>query len=179
MCVSAALAFFFLQKDLGPALFLCFVFLALYAVARARMGMAVAGLALLVAGFYLGYQLNISETLTARIRMWQSPWDNAVRGGDQVAQAVWALATGGLFGTGLGLGDSRYLPAGHTDLILACVGEELGVVGLLIATAAYVVLAWRGFRIARAAPSDSAFFLGLAITPSLRDAEFGHKCPPD
>ena len=48
--------------------------------------------------------------------MWQSPWDNAVAGGDQITQAMWAMATGGGFGTGLGLGDSRYLPAGHTDL---------------------------------------------------------------
>ena len=61
--------------------------------------------------------------------MWQSPWDNAVAGGDQVAQAIWAMATGGRFGTGLGLGDSRYLPAGHTDLVLAAVGEELGAAG--------------------------------------------------
>ena len=88
--------------------------------------MAVAGLALLSAGFYVGYRLNVSATLAARVEMWQSPWDNAVRGGDQVAQSIWALSTGGLFGTGLGLGDTRYLPAGHTDLVLAAVGEELG-----------------------------------------------------
>ena len=64
--------------------------------------------------------------------MWQSPWDNAVPGGDQVTHAIWALATGGSFGTGLGLGDTRYLPAGHTDLILAAIGEELGAAGLLL-----------------------------------------------
>jgi Bacterial cell division membrane protein len=61
--------------------------------------------------------------------MWQSPWDNAVPGGDQVTHAIWALATGGSFGTGLGFGDTRYLPAGHTDLILAAIGEELGAAG--------------------------------------------------
>ena len=52
------------------------------------------------------------------------------RGGDQVAQSVWALSTGGVFGTGLGFGDTRYLPAGHTDLVLAAIGEELGAAGL-------------------------------------------------
>ena len=93
--VAAALAFFFLQKDLGPALFLSCVFLAMYAVARGRIPMAAAGLALLIAGFYLGYRLNVSDTLAARVQMWQSPWDNAVRGGDQVAQSLWALSTGG------------------------------------------------------------------------------------
>src|SRR4029453_1387599 len=126
--VGMALVFFFFQKDLGPALFLCCVFLSMYAVARGRVAMAVAGLIMLAAGFYLGYRLQVSATLADRVRMWLSPWDNAASGGDQIAHAVWGMATGGTFGTGLGLGDSRYLPAGHTDLILAAVGEEAGVI---------------------------------------------------
>ena len=76
--VAAALLFFFLQKDLGPALFISCVFLAMYAIARNRVGMAVLGLSLLVAGFYLGYKLNVSTTLAARVQMWQSTWDNGV-----------------------------------------------------------------------------------------------------
>ena len=162
--VGLALVFFYLQKDLGPALFLCCVFLATYAVARGRVGMAIAGLALLILGFYVGYRLNISHTLAERVRMWQSPWDNAVPGGDQVTHAIWALATGGSFGTGLGLGDTRYLPAGHTDLILAAIGEELGAAGLLLVAVLYAFLAWRGFRIARLARNDYGFFLGTALT---------------
>ena len=141
VAVATALAFFFLQKDLGPALLLSCVFLAVYAVARGRIGLAATGFVLLVAGFYIGYRLNVSHILVERVRLWQSPWDNAVPGGDQVAQAIWAIATGGPFGTGLGLGDSRYLPAGHTDLVLAAVGEELGAVGLLVVVFAYGVVA--------------------------------------
>jgi hypothetical protein len=156
--------FFFLQKDLGPALFLCCVFLAVYAVARGRVGMAATGLALLGAGFYLGYRLQVSATLAERVRMWQSPWDNTVPGGNQITHAVWAMSTGGLFGTGLGLGDARYLPAGHTDLILAAIGEELGVAGLIVVAAVFAVLAWRGFRIGRRAPNDYGFFLATALT---------------
>jgi cell division protein FtsW (lipid II flippase) len=162
--VAASLLFFFFQKDLGPALFLCCVFLAVYAVARGRVGMAVTGLVLLASGFYLGYRLNVSTTLAERVRMWQSPWDNAVAGGNQITHSVWAMATGGLFGTGLGLGDSRYLPAGHTDLILAAIGEELGAAGLVAVAAMFAVLAWRGFRIGRLAASDYGFFLATALT---------------
>ncbi len=162
--VAAALMFFFFQKDLGPALFLCCVFLAVYAVARGRVGMAVTGLGLLASGFYLGYRLQISATLADRVRMWQSPWDNAVAGGNQVTHAIWALSTGGVFGTGLGLGDSRYLPAGHTDLILAAVGEELGAIGLVGVAGLFAVAAWRGFRIGRLAASDYGFFLATALT---------------
>jgi cell division protein FtsW (lipid II flippase) len=164
VAVAASLIFFFLQRDLGPALFLCCVFLAVYAVARGRIGMAAIGLALLAAGFYAGYRLHISSTLSDRVRMWQSPWDNAVAGGDQIAHALWAMSTGGLFGTGLGLGDSRYLPAGHTDLILAAIGEELGAVGFIAVAALFAILAWRGFRIARQAASDYGFFLSTSLT---------------
>lgn len=162
--VAAALLFFFFQKDLGPALFLCCVFLAMYAVARGRVGMAVAGLLFLAGGFYLGYRLNVSATLAERVRMWLSPWDNAAAGGDQIAHAMWAMATGGTFGTGLGLGDSRYLPAGHTDLILAAIGEETGTVGLIAVALLFGVFVWRGFRIARMAPSDYGFFLATGLT---------------
>jgi cell division protein FtsW (lipid II flippase) len=164
VAVATALGFFFLQKDLGPALLLSVVFLAVYAVARGRVALAATGGTLLVAGFYAGYRLNVSHTLAERVRMWQSPWDNAVAGGDQVAQATWAIATGGTFGTGLGLGDSRFLPAGHTDLVLAAVGEELGAVGLIVVAVAYAVVAWRGFRVGRLASNDYGFFLATALT---------------
>jgi cell division protein FtsW (lipid II flippase) len=162
--VGLALLFFFLQKDLGPALFLCCVFLAVYVIARGRVGMAVAGFVLLTLGFYVGYRLHISSTLADRVRMWQSPWDNAVLGGDQLTRAIWGMATGGWFGTGLGLGDSRYLPAGHTDLVLAAIGEELGAVGLTLVASLYAVLAWRGIGIGRLARNDYGFFLATALT---------------
>jgi len=162
--IATALLFFFLQKDLGPALFVSCVFLATYAVARNRVGLALAGFAVLIAGFYLGYAINISSTLTARVAMWRSSWDNAVRGGDQIAQALWGISTGGLFGTGLGLGDTRYLPAGHTDLVLAAIGEELGFVGLLVVAAAFAIVATRGFRTALRASNDYGFFLATVAT---------------
>ena len=162
--IAAALLFFFLQKDLGPALFVACVFLATYAIARQRAGMAVTGLAILIAGFYIGYELNISATLVARLHMWQSTWDNGVTGGDQIAQAIWALSTGGLFGTGLGLGDTRYLPAGHTDLVLAAIGEELGFVGLLLVACVFALIAARGFSTGLRAANDYGFFLATTVT---------------
>ena len=162
--VGAALLFFFLQRDLGPALFVSCVFLAIYAIARNGIGLTLAGLAVLVAGFYIGYVLNISSTLSARVNMWQSAWDNVARGGDQIAQAIWALSSGGIVGTGIGLGDTRFVPAGFTDLPLAAIGEELGFVGVLCVGGAFAILAWRGFRIAVRAANDYAFFLATIVT---------------
>jgi cell division protein FtsW (lipid II flippase) len=162
--VAIALLFFFLQKDLGPALFLSCVFLLTYALARNRAGLAIAGFVLLIAGFYIGYALNISSTLIARVEMWRSLWDNGARGGEQIAQAIWGLATGGVFGTGLGLGDTSYVPAGYTDLILAAIGEELGFAGLLAVAGIFAIITARGFEVARRAPDDYSFFLASVIT---------------
>jgi cell division protein FtsW (lipid II flippase) len=162
--VAISLLFFFLQRDLGPALFLSCVFLLTYALARNRAGLAIAGFALLVAGFYIGYALNISSTLTARVAMWRSLWDNGARGGEQIAQAIWGLATGGVFGTGLGLGDTGYVPAGYTDLMFAAIGEELGFVGLLAVAVVFAIIATRGFDVARRAPDDYSFFLATVLT---------------
>ncbi len=162
--MGLVLLFFFLQKDLGPAMVLACVFLGLYIVARGRATAAAAGLLALVVGFAGGFLAGYPHTVAQRVQMWWSPWDNGVRGGDQIAHALWALSTGAVTGTGLGLGDPRLIPAGHTDLILSALGEETGLVGLLAVFALYLALAYRAFRIARRAPGDATFFLALGLT---------------
>ena len=165
--VALALVLFFFQKDLGPALLIALMFLSLFAIARGGAWLAGAGLAGLVGGFALGYVLNISATLGTRLAMWQSPWDNAVRGGDQVAQGLWGMAAGAIGGTGVGLGSPRFVPEAHTDLVLAAVGEELGLAGLVIVGLAFALMTWRGFDIAKRASTDYRFFLASALTLSL------------
>jgi cell division protein FtsW (lipid II flippase) len=161
--MAVLLLFFFLQKDLGPALTLACVFLALYGVARKRLTMVAAGFFLLFAGFVAGYALSFPHTVVQRVQMWRSPWDNAVRGGDQVAHALWALASGGWSGAGLGLGGPQLIPAGHTDLVVATIGEELGLPGLLVVFTLSALLAYRALRIALDAPGDYTFFLALGL----------------
>ncbi len=162
--VVLSLAFFFLQKDLGPALLIACLFLAMYAVARDRYLFALIGLILIFAGFASGYYLGFPNNVAGRVSMWLSPWDNSVRGGEQVAHSLWAFATGGAFGTGLGLGDPQWMPAAHTDLILAALGEEWGFLGVLAVLALYAGLVWFGLRIALRARSDYNFFLALGLT---------------
>ena len=165
--VAAALVLFFGQRDLGPALMLAVIFLAAYGVTRGRVGLMFCGAALLAAGFYVGYRLGISSTLVDRMRMWHGPWDNIARGGDQIAQALWSMSSGGLFGAGLGLGDTRFLPAGHTDLVLASVAEELGFVGLLLVAGVYAAIVVRALSIALKASTDFGFFLATILALSL------------
>jgi cell division protein FtsW (lipid II flippase) len=165
--VVVSLGFFFLQKDLGPALLIASLFLAMYAVARNRSLFALGGFAVILAGFASGYYLGFPKNVAGRISMWVSPWDNSVRGGEQVAHALWAFASGGLFGSGLGLGDPQMMPAAHTDLILAALGEEWGFVGVLCVMAIYSGLVWFGIRTALRSRSDYNFFLALGLTLAL------------
>ena len=145
---------FFLQKDLGPALMVACVFLGMYGVARGRWVGAVGGLALLAGGFVLGHYLRISSTLVARVQIWRSPWDNGARGGDQVAQALWALASGGWTGTGLGHGMPEVVPAAHTDLVLTAAGEQLGFAGLFAIALLFAAVCASGFRTAARARGE-------------------------
>ena len=73
--------------------------------------------------------------------MWLSPWDNDVRGGDQLAHSLWAFSTGGAWGSGPGLGDPAMIPAGHTDLVLPAIGEEWGLAGVVSIGLLFVFLA--------------------------------------
>ena len=76
MCaVGIALLFFFVLKDLGPALVTGFLFLTMFAIARGRWGLAVLGIGLLIAGVSIGYHLGKPPTVVDRVSMWVSPWD--------------------------------------------------------------------------------------------------------
>jgi cell division protein FtsW (lipid II flippase) len=164
LAIGLVLAFFFLQRDLGPALVLAILFLSLYCIARGQAWMALVGIAAIVIAFWIGFKLGFPKTVTGRLEMWMSPWDNGFRGGDHLAQSLWAMAGGALSGTGLGLGQPQRVPAVHTDLVLAAVGEELGFLGLLAVVALYVVLTVRGFRAAYRAQGVYSFFLALGLT---------------
>jgi cell division protein FtsW (lipid II flippase) len=165
--VGTLLVFFFLQRDLGPALVLGCMSLALYGVARGRSALVASGFGVLIAGFAIGYAFGIPATVARRVAIWLDPWNNGLLGGDQIAHGLWALASGSLAGLGLGVGDGQLVPAGHTDLIIAVVGEEIGMVGVLVVAALYLLLIWRILRIAARAPGDYTAFLALGCALSL------------
>ena len=165
--VALALLLFFLQKDLGPALVFGCLFLALYGVARNEIVLVGVGVVLMLAGFVSAYFIGYPSTIVTRVAMWRSPWENAMRGGDHVAQALWALASGGPTGTGLALGEPSVIPEAHTDMVLAALGEELGFIGVAAVALIYGILFYRGLGIARRATTDYTFFLALGLTLSV------------
>jgi cell division protein FtsI/penicillin-binding protein 2/cell division protein FtsW (lipid II flippase) len=162
-CVALSVLFFFLQKDMGPALVFACVFLVLYGVARGSAFVPVLGLALVCLGFFAGYEIGIPHTVGERVSMWLSPWNNMVHGGDQLAHSLWAFATGGVSGMGIGLGDPQVVPAAHTDLILAAAGEEWGFLGIVAVFALYALIVYRALHAALRARTDYEFFLGAGL----------------
>ena len=165
--IAVVLTFFFLQKDLGPALVLSCVFLGMYGVARRRGAMVVVGFALLFAGFAFAYWTGLPATVRNRVLIWADPWSNGVPGGNHVAHGLWALATGGTWGAGGGLGSPAAIPEGHTDFVLAAIGEELGWIGVAVVVALYAFLCWRCLRIAARAPGDFTTFLVTGVVLAL------------
>jgi cell division protein FtsW (lipid II flippase) len=161
--VAVSLLLFFWLNDLGPALVIGCLFLTMYSIARNRVLLAAAGLGVIILGFVGGYAMNYPHTVRERVEMWKSPWDNHVRGGGQVADSLWSLATGGATGTGFGLGDPQSVPAAHTDLIVSAYGEQAGLLGVAALYALYALLIYRGFRIALNAPGTYSFFLVLGV----------------
>jgi cell division protein FtsW (lipid II flippase) len=168
--VASALIMFFLLKDLGPALVVGCLFLAMFSVARNRAGAAIVGLCAVVGVFWIAHAAGYPQTVTQRINMRNSPWDNYVHGGDQLAHSLWALSSGGLMGSGLGMGSPESIPAGHTDLIVSALGEEWGLVGVLAVYLLYGFLLWRCSGIALRANGVYSFFLvvGLAMVTALQ-----------
>jgi cell division protein FtsW (lipid II flippase)/cell division protein FtsI/penicillin-binding protein 2 len=169
-CVALSLLFFFLQKDMGPALVFACVFLVLYGVARGSVFVPALGLTLVCLGFLAGYEIGIPRTVGERVSMWLSPWNNMVHGGDQLAHSLWAFATGGASGMGIGMGDPQVVPAAHTDLVLSALGEEWGFLGIAAVFVLYAFIVYRALRAALRARSDYEFFLaaGLAAATALQ-----------
>jgi cell division protein FtsI/penicillin-binding protein 2/cell division protein FtsW (lipid II flippase) len=164
LCATGiALVMFFALKDLGPALVTFFVFLTLFGVARGRPGLAVAGLVLMAVSVTIGYRMGQPRTVVERIDMWLAPWDNDVRGGNQLAHSIWAFSTGGPFGSGPGWGDTEMIPAGNTDLVLPAIGEEWGFPGVAAVLLLMGFLVARALRAARRSDTHFGFFLALGL----------------
>ncbi len=161
--VAIAVVLFFLLKDLGPALVTFFVFLAMFAVARGKPGLAILGLVLMVASVAVGYRIGKPPTVVDRINMWVSPWDNDVHGGNQLAHALWAFSTGGPYGSGPGWGDPELIPAGNTDLVLPAIGEEWGFAGVAGVFLLFAFLISRALRTAVHSATHFGFFLAVGL----------------
>ncbi len=150
MLLCAFCALVLAEPDLGTAIAIGIVVLVVLAVSGTpgrtlSLGTGViAGLGLAAIAF--------SPYRRDRFFAFLHPWKDALGAGFQTVQAMIGLASGGLAGVGLGQGviKDNYLPEAHTDMIMAVIGEELGLVGVAAVIGAFAALAYAGLRIALA-----------------------------
>lgn len=102
-----------------------------------------------------------------RILAFMDPWSQIQQGGFQIIQSYLAFQNGGLLGTGLGESKQKlfFLPEAHTDFILSVIGEELGVLGVLLVIGLFSYVSWLGFKVSR--HQANPFFKHLAFGLSL------------
>jgi cell division protein FtsW (lipid II flippase) len=146
---GASLAVLFLERDLGASLLFFGVFVVMIWVASGRLGYLIVGGVLFVAGAVIGY-LAFSH-VQARVGYWLhalEPGNVNDFGYGQLAQSWFALASGGLVGTGLGRGSPDLIPYPASDFILSAFGEELGMLGTAAILLLFVGLIGRGLRVA-------------------------------
>lgn len=162
-----SLAVMFFERDLGSSLLFFSIFLVMIYVATARIVYMVLGGALFLAGAYVGYQTFAH--VQARVTVWLNVFDpDLIRDESyQLAQSLFALATGGLFGTGLGQGRPDLIPAARTDFIFSVIGEELGLLGTAAVLLCFMLLVARGLRIALQARTDFGQLLAAGLTAIL------------
>ena len=117
---------------------------------------------------FLGSVFLISVMPTGRIRFAQylTGLENPIQSSYHIRRTYEAIIKGGIFGVGLGKANTKFtgLPLPHTDSIFAVLAEETGIVGSMIVIALYVLLIWRGFKIARNAPDQLGSLLAFGLT---------------
>jgi cell division protein FtsW (lipid II flippase) len=162
-----SLAVMFYERDLGSSLLFFSIFLVMLYIATARIVYLAFGSLLFLIGAFIGYQ--VFSHVQLRVQVWLDVFNPDLINDEsfQLAQSLFALATGGLFGTGWGQGLPGDIPAAHTDFIFSVIGEELGLLGTSAVLLCFVLLVARGLRIAINARSDFGQLLAAGLTTIL------------
>ena len=164
MWLTALLVLIF-QRDLGTALIYFGTFLAMVYVATARWTYIVMGVILFLAGAAAAF-LKVGHVHT-RVDIWINPWATPEGAGYQIIQSLYAIVAGGIFGSGLGAGFPGYIPAVHTDFIFAAICEETGLLGGVGVLILYMILVYRGFKIALSSRDDYSSLMAAGFTALL------------
>ncbi len=134
------------QKDLGSSLLFFALFIVMLWVATERGAYLGVGVALFGAGAWFSWK-QFSH-VQDRVSIWLDPWTDPYGKGYQIVQSAFAMAAGGVAGSGLGLAGKISFPAKETDFIFAFIAQELGLLGATVVLLAYLLFVGAGFRIA-------------------------------
>jgi len=162
--LAGVLVLLMLERDLGTAIVTVAIFLSAYWAGGGRLRHII----LLAGGLGLAF---IAVTLLepyrfARLSAFRNPWADPLGAGFQATQSLYGLASGGVFGVGIGHSIEKYgwLPEAHTDFIFAIVGEETGLVGTTLLMLGFLVFGIRGYRASLRAPDRFGMALAASIS---------------
>lgn len=163
-----SLAVLVFERDLGTSLLFFGLFVTMLYIATQRRSWLILGSMLFIAGAVLSYYAFGHVRL--RVMVWLDPWTYADDQGYQIVQSLFGLANGGILGAGLGQGFPNLVPFANTDFIVAALGEELGVTGLIAMLLLYAILIERGLRAAVSVRDSFGQLVaaGLSITLALQ-----------
>lgn len=139
------IGFLFLQKDLGTALIFFGVLILSQFVYEKDRKLIFVNMFFMILGSIVAYFLF--GHVRIRVATWLDPWSDIEATGYQITQALFATASGGLFGTGIGLGRPDYIPVAESDFIFSAICEEMGVfmgVGVVLL---FMILVYRAIKI--------------------------------
>jgi cell division protein FtsW len=153
-----------MQPDVGTAVILFAIALFLYFFSGAPLTHVAFLFILSTLGFAL---LSVTSPYRfSRVLSFLNPEHDPLGASYQIRQVLLALGSGGLLGVGFGQSRQKfeYLPEANTDSIFAVIGEEIGFVGSFVVIVLFLMLIWRGYRIAKRAPDAFGRLLALGIT---------------
>ncbi|MBS1846663.1 MAG: FtsW/RodA/SpoVE family cell cycle protein [Actinobacteria bacterium] len=165
--LAIGLAMLVVQNDFGQSLLIITLFIIMLWVGTGRGGYLFVGFIGFAAGMFAA--VRSVPHVRQRFDVWLHPWAtyDKIGGGYQIAQGAYALAWGGLAGTGLGLGSPGLIPEAQNDFIFAVIGEELGLAGTTIVLVAFLVLIGAGLRVATHASDRFDSLLAVGLTTLL------------
>ena len=162
---AGAVLLLVLQNDLGTALLLFGITVAMLYAATSRASYVVICFVGFAALAWVAQQ--VVTRLGVRVQNWADPWNDPLVSGYQQVQSEYALAAGGLFGVGPGRGVPYLIPDVHTDFIFAAIGEELGSVGTVVLLLVMVLFIGRGMLIALRAPDGFERLLAVGLVSAV------------
>ena len=160
-----AVLMFVIARDLGSALlFFGMAVLMTYMGTGRKSYVFLAGLFIVIAAA-LSYALF--GHVRVRFDIWLHPWADPNGMSYQVVQSLFAIGSGGIWGTGFAEGHPLLIPEVHTDFIFAAIAEEFGLIGAVLVLVVYALLFWRGSRIAMGVPRAEESLLAAGCAASL------------
>lgn len=166
---AVTLAVLVFERDLGTSLLFFGLFVGLLYVATERTSWVILGFVLFLGGAFAAW--TVFAHVQRRVDIWLHPFaPDMLDVSTQIVQGIFGMASGGLLGTGLGEGRPASVYASESDMILASMGEELGLAGVFALLVLYVLIVERGLRTAIGVPDGFGKLLatGLSFTMALQ-----------